>query len=153
MRSLMPLGRRALEPVSLIPREMFDLFDRFFGETPEREVGREVLEWVPRVDVEDGEKAVLVRVDLPGVGPAAVELSVADGMLLVKGERKEEREADDKTFHRKERFIERFFRSLPLPTGADPEKIAASSANGVITIMIPRKPELEPRRIDIRKEG
>lgn len=151
MRSLVPFARGL--GFGLMPREMVEFFDRFMSELPEEELRPNGIEWAPRVDVETVEKGWQVSVDLPGVDPKAVEVSIEDDLLTVKGERKEEKEVEEKNFHRKERFIGRFFRSIPLPKGADPEKISATSRNGVLSILVPRKTDLEPRRIEIKPEA
>lgn len=152
MRSLIPFGRGVLEPFGLLRGEMAELFERLMAEVPEEEMRRAGIDWAPRVDVEEGPKGLLVRVDLPGVEPGNVELSVADGMLVIKGERKEESEKAERNVHRKERFVGRFYRAIPLPAGADPEKITATSSHGVISVSVPLRPEREPRRIDVAPE-
>jgi HSP20 family protein len=147
MRSLVPLRRE----LGLLPRELAGLFGRLFADVPEFEVYPEEG-WLPRADMEESEKGTLVKIDLPGVDPKEVEVTVADGMLVIKGERKEEREAEEKDVYRRERVLGRFFRTLPLPRGADVARISAVSNRGVLTITIPRKPELEPRHIEVLVE-
>lgn len=149
MRSLIPMKRGVLEPFGLFPREMVEWLDRMFGEVPE-EWTRPGLDWAPRVDVEEGDKALVVKADLPGIDPKEVEVTVEDGMLLIRGEKKEEKEIEEKNLRRKERFVGKFFRSIPLPRDADPAKISATSHHGVLTITVPHNPEMEPKRIDVR---
>ena len=105
--------------------------------------------WAPRVDVEETEKEILVKADLPGIDPKAVEISIQDNVLTVRGEKKEEKEEKKKNYHRVERFTGSFHRAIPLPPGADAEKMAATSTNGVVTITVPKKPEAQPRKITV----
>ena len=153
MRGLIPFRRGMLEPISMMPREMADLLSRLFGEMPEEEPDemiRPLVEWAPRVDVEQTEKALLVKVDLPGVDPKDVVVSVEDGMLIIKGEKKEEKTIEEKNLRRKERFIGRFFRSLPLPKGVEVDKITARSSHGVLTLEAPILSAALPKRIDVQ---
>jgi HSP20 family protein len=131
---------------------MADWFGRFFGELPEEGLLAEEG-WVPTLDMEETDKGLLVKVDLPGVNPDEVEVSVDDGMLVIKGERKEEKETEEKNVHRRERRIGRFYRSVGLPRGVDVDKITATSKCGVMSIMVPRRPDLEPRRIAVKTEA
>jgi HSP20 family protein len=131
-------------------KEMEDVMDRFFGEAGS---GRAMRTWAPRVDVEETDREILVKADLPGVDPKAVEISVENGVLTVRGERKEEREERKKNYHRVERFAGSFYRVIPLPPGADPEKVTATSTNGVVTVSIPKKPEAQPKKITVTPKG
>ena len=150
MRRLVPFGRE-IPAVGMLGRGMADLFGDLFGEEPETVLSNEV--WIPRVDVEETEKGLVVRADLPGVDPKDVKVSVEDGMLVFSGEKVTEKEVNEKNLRRRERMIGKFYRALSLPRGADLDRIEASSNRGVMTITIPRKPELEPRRIEVKPES
>jgi HSP20 family protein len=150
MRGLIP-WRRNREVVWPLAREMEDVMERFFGFTPAEEFPV-FREWAPRVDVEETEKEIFVKLDLPGVEAKDVELTVENGNLFVRGERKEEREEHKKNYHRVERTMGKFFRTVPLPAGADLEKVGAASAKGVITVTIPKKAEVLPRKVTVRPE-
>jgi HSP20 family protein len=128
-------------------QEMEDLMHRFFGE--EWGEGKGVKAWAPRVDMEESDKEIVVKADLPGVDPKAVEITVEGGVLTVRGERKEEKEEKKKNYHRVERFTGSFCRSITLPPGADAEKVTATSTNGVVTITIPKTPEAQPKKISV----
>jgi HSP20 family protein len=149
MKSLIPWRRTTglLEPFRL---EMEDLFERFFG--LEEGGNGSAKAWAPRVDVEETDKEILVKADLPGVDPKDVDIAVAEGALVLKGEKKEVKEEKKKNYHRVERFAGQFYREIPLPAGTDAEKISAASAKGVITVTIPKKPEAQPKKIAVKAQ-
>ena len=106
--------------------------------------------WQPRVDVSETDEAFEVKVDLPGIKPEDVDISVTNDRLTIQGERKEEKETKDKTVHRVERSYGSFYRSIALPIGTDAERVSADSDNGVITISVPKGPEAKARRIAVK---
>jgi len=126
---------------------MDEMFRRLLGEPLDSD--GKVPAWTPRIDVEETDKEILVKADLPGVDPKDVDVSVHDDTLFLKGEKKEEHEEKKKNYHRVERFEGSFYRAIPLPAGTDPDKVLASSAKGVVTVTIPKKPELLPRKITV----
>jgi HSP20 family protein len=145
-----------MAPLGAFRPDLAELFRALFDGAPalppaERE------EWVPRVDVEGTEKGLLVTVDLPGIDPREVEVSVDDGVLVIRGEKKvekkEDKEEKEGTLHLRERTIGKFYRAMKLPREIDPEKISAISNHGVLTLTLPYKPEVKPRKIDVHLEG
>jgi len=134
-------------------REMENMMEKFFGDETGNGKFTVAKAWSPRVDVEETEKEILIKADLPGVEPKAVEITVQDGVLLVRGEKREEKEERKKNYHCVERFTGSFYRAIALPPGADVEKVSATSVNGVISISIPKKPEAQPKKITIAPKG
>jgi HSP20 family protein len=150
MKSLIPWSRSTglLQPLR---QEMDELFQRFFSLAPGN--GSAALEtWAPSVDVEESEKEIVVKADLPGVDPKDIDISIVDGSLVLKGEKKQEKEEKKKNYHRVERFYGQFFREIPLPAGADADKVVASSTKGVISVTIPKKPEAQPKKIAVKAQ-
>ena len=150
MRSLIPWRRRDFPMLEPFRQEMETMFHRFFE--PLEEVGVELRPWAPRVDVEETEKEIVVKADLPGVDPKDVEISVFDGSLVVKGEKKETKEEKKTNYHRVERFMGQFYREIPLPAGTDKEKITATTSKGVVTVTIPKAPQAQPKKIAVKAQ-
>lgn len=148
MKSLIPWSRTT-SLMNPFRQEMEDVFQRFFGPLSTNG-GEYAIGWLPRVDVEESEKEIVVKADLPGVDPKDIEISVLDGSLILKGEKKSEKEEKKKNFHRVERFVGQFYREIPLPPGADAERIAATSAKGVVSVTIPKKAEAQPKKIAVQ---
>lgn len=139
-------GFGMLEPFR---KEMEGVMEKFFGEDAGNGKASLVKTWAPRVDVEETDKEIVVKADLPGVDPKAIEISVENGILTVRGEKKEEKEEKNKNYHRVERFAGSFSRAIALPPGADAEKVSATSTNGVVTITVPKKLGAQPKKITV----
>ncbi|HMO35500.1 MAG TPA: Hsp20/alpha crystallin family protein [Gemmatales bacterium] len=149
--NLLPWRRDSqVSPFQQFHREMDQLMQRFFGDADLETTSKQMASWTPRVDVEEDDKQYLVKVDLPGVDPKEVDISVHENALVIRGQRKEEKEEKKKNYHRVERFTGEFYREIALPRGIDAEKIQAKSANGVISITIPKKAESQPKRVAIQ---
>jgi HSP20 family protein len=120
------------------------LFDGVFGS---REVAP-VADWTPRVDTLVKDDKIVVRADVPGVDPKAVEISLEGNVLTISGERKAE---DEKADYR-EVYYGRFERRVRVPNGTDPEKIAAKYTNGVLEVTVPL-PKPVTRKVPVQVTG
>ncbi len=98
----------------------------------------------PRVDIAETDGAFEISAELPGIDEKDVDVSVADGVLTIQGEKKAEHEKKEKDYHQIERSYGSFQRSLTLPSTIDIEKIAASFDNGVLKIELPKTEEAKP---------
>ncbi len=133
-----------------IQNELNRLFGRTYGGAEGGGTGSTGT-WVPPLDVyESGDKYV-VAVELPGIDPADVEVSVEDSTLTVKGQRDFfYKDATDDSFRRIERRYGQFTRTLTLPATADVEKVDAKFDKGVLTIEVPKREEAKPRKITVK---
>ena len=104
----------------------------------------------PSIDVAEGENEFTVTCDLPGVDLKDIELSIANNILTLKGEKKEEKTAKDSKVYRKETWAGSFQRTLNLPNTVDPGKIEAVMKNGVLSITLPKKEEVKPKQITVK---
>lgn len=93
---------------------------------------------IPKLDIAETDNAYEVTADLPGVEEKDVDVSVAEGVLRIKGERKSEKEEKKKSYHRIERSFGRFERAIALPEGVDQDKIAATFKQGVLHVSLPK---------------
>jgi HSP20 family protein len=109
--------------------------------------------WVPPLDIFETEDRFVVSVDLPGVDPKQVDVSVEDSTLTIRGERGFTSEADEDSCHRVERRYGSFVRSLSLPQTADAARIEASFDKGVLTIEVPKAEQAKPRKIQVKAKA
>ncbi|MGO7163733.1 Hsp20/alpha crystallin family protein [Rhizobium johnstonii] len=112
------------------------IFDRAFGRMPAA-FSRGML----AVDLVESEKAFELSAELPGVDAKDLDVTLADGVLTIKGEKNETKEEKEKDYYLSERHYGSFHRSLELPRGVDSEKIEANFSNGVLKVSLPKTPE------------
>jgi HSP20 family protein len=128
--------------------------DSVFGRSPAQQQRDDpwftMGEWSPSVDIIEDEKEYLIKAELPEVKKEDVTVTVENGVLLIKGERKMEREESKKTFHRVERSYGSFLRSFAVPEDADSEKIDAEFKNGVLCIHLTKSEKAKPKQIDVK---
>ena len=129
-----------------LQRDVDDLMTRPDG----RAGGR--LGAVPAMDARRTDDGVVVELDVPGLGPGDVEVTVQDGVLIISGERGSP-VGDDAEWLLRERPLGAFERRISLGDGIDPDAITAETADGVLTISIPNPPEERPRRIEVTSRG
>ena len=134
-------------------REMDELFDQMMGETGEgiSRLGA-IRTFSPALDVLNCGKEVLVRADLPGLEQKDIAVELQDGTLTVRGERKDEHEGHEDTYHWTERWEGRFARTIALPAGVQADKIAAEFKNGVLEIHIPKDDKASSKKIEVKGE-
>ncbi len=120
--------------------------DRFFSAAPAVERA-----WNPAFDITEDAGKILLEADLPGLDQQAVDIQVEENVLTVKGERKLSRSKDEsgELYRRYERVSGNFERTFRVPPTVDAEKISASMKDGVLTLLLPKKPEALPRQIKI----
>ena len=131
--------------------EISQVFDRFFNDSQTDADGSAVVtaQWVPRVDIKEEAERFVIYADLPGIDPQEIEIQMDKGILSIKGERKSESTTETERFSRVERRYGSFHRRFALPDSADPEGITANGRDGVLEIVIPKRPETTPRRIQV----
>jgi HSP20 family protein len=125
--------------------------NRLFGTARENDSSSATATWVPPVDIHEFADRFELCVDLPGVEPSTVELTLDGGVLTLSGERaKSQRQIEGELQGtRIERAQGHFHRRFLLPDTVDGEKVNASGSNGVLTVTIPKQAKAMPRRIQI----
>jgi HSP20 family protein len=143
---LSPFAGSGFPPLFGLRREIDRLFDTAFtGESSSTST-----RWAPAVDIREDNKQIALDVELPGIKPENVEISVENGVLTISGEKRVERkEGEEGRYHVVERSYGSFMRSFQLPQGIDENQINADFHEGVLTIRIPKAALPQPRKIQI----
>ena len=132
-------------PADLFDRQVDRLFGDFFGGRLARSEA-----FVPRLDVTADENRIVVAAELPGMDQKDLEVSLDHGRLTISGEKKDERDEKDKSYHVVERSYGRFSRTVELGDAVDVKKAAATYKDGILTVTVPKSEAAKPRKIDIQ---
>jgi HSP20 family protein len=139
-------------------RELDDLFNqysRLLGRSlPAAEAdstaGRAAAAWRPVANISETANEYLIRAELPEVDKKDIDVSVHEGVITIRGERKLEKKSEDEKLHRVESFYGSFARSFALPADVDQAKITAESRDGVLTVRLPKAEVAKPKAIEVQ---
>ena len=112
--------------------------------------GDSAMHWAPAVDIRETDDALLVQAELPGVDKKDVKVEVHDGVLTLSGERRYEKDVEEKNVHRVERAYGSFSRSFSLPTNIDSEHVEAEMKDGVLEVRLHKRESAKPKSIEVR---
>ena len=136
--------RRVESPFDGLWPEMDQWLNRLFPDAR-----RGGLAFEPSLDVEDDEKEVRIRVEIPGVGAKDLHVEVHDRVLTIRGEKKDEHERKDNGRHWSERTYGSFARTVALPSYVEADKAKADYKDGVLTVALPKTEQAKPKQIKI----
>ena len=141
---------RNLEPVGTfdwLQRQINDLFD--FPRFPETQ-GLFDRRISPAIDVIEHPDRFTVECDLPGIDQKDIDISIASGVLTIKGEKKSEQRSETRKVYKKETWEGNFQRTISLPSVVDADRVEASFSNGVLKIQLPKREEAKAKRIELK---
>ena len=150
--------RDVANPFSALKAEVDSLFDSFIGGLPAfsgmfGSSGGRGFALTPHMDVTETDNEIVVEAELPGIDEKEVSLSLQDGVLTIRGEKKHERDEEKENYRMMERRYGSFQRSFAVPDGVDTDKIEAHFKNGVLTITLPKTVQAQKneKKIAIQK--
>ena len=152
VKTLLPSARVSNRPW----RSPFDnLFDAFFSDDSRMPVltgNGGTFTFTPRIDVKEDDVSYEISAELPGLEEKDIEISIADGSLVLRGEKTSDSEEKEGKYFRQERIYGRFERAFHLPDGVEAEKIEAKFKNGILAITLPKKEEAKKvvRQVEVK---
>jgi HSP20 family protein len=141
-------------PFSLLHEDMNSLIDNFFRGFDIEPFGRRYTSFTPDVEVSESDKEIKISAELPGLDEKDIDVSLTNGTLTIRGEKKEAKESNEKGYHMKERSYGSFKRSIPLYSEIETDKVDAHFKKGVLSITLPKsaKEIEEKKKIKVKVE-
>lgn len=121
-------------------QEMEQRFEDLFGRTGE---------WMPAVDVVEKDDKFEIKAELPGLKEDEIDVSMTDNTITIRGEKKTDCEVKEEDYFQSECFYGSFYRTIPLPSNIDKEKIEADYKSGILEISVPKTAETKPKKITV----
>jgi len=145
VQSRVPAVRES-NPFTVLQQEIDRLFDGFSTSF----AARASKDLAPTMDIAETDKDIEITVELPGLQEKDVQLNLADNILTIRGEKKNEREETKKDYHLVERSYGSFLRTVELPAGVNPDEIKAEMAKGVLKIAVTKPSPVQTKKIDVK---
>jgi HSP20 family protein len=111
------------------------------------------ITFAPAFDVKETKDAYLFKADVPGIQDKDLEVTVTGNRLTIGGKRDHEKEEKNERYYAYERSYGSFTRSFTLPDGADLDQLSARLEAGVLNVIVPKKPEVQPKKIAVKTEA
>ncbi len=145
---------RRSTPGSITREEPFRLFREMFGFDPFQQmttwpISREMT-FTPEFEVKETKAGYVFKADLPGVREQDIDITVTGSRLTIAGKREEEKEQQGDTYYTMERSYGSFSRSFTMPEGADMDNLQAELKSGVLSIHVPKRPEVQSKKIALK---
>jgi HSP20 family protein len=143
-------------PATSLRGELDRLFEDFFGDGFGSPISPSLIatkDFAPVMDLKERDDAYVAELEMPGMKAEDFKVEVLEGVLSIRGERKQEKEEKTKRWHRTERLYGSFERRVALPNLVDAEKVDASYKDGVLTVTVPKAPGAKPKTIQVRVQG
>lgn len=132
-----------------IQERMNQIFEDALARSRGRDEGLRTGMWTPAVDIYEKNDAVVVKAELPGVEKDQISVEVKDGILMLRGERKFERDVKEESYHRIERSYGTFLRSFSLPVSVDQDHVKATFRDGVLEVELPKREQAKPKQVKV----
>jgi len=144
-----------INDITNLSQRMDRVFEELMGRSLRRLADEDRLRgsWSPAVNILEKKDAIVITADLPGLKAEEVEITVDNGVLTIRGERRLEEAADGETYHRVERVYGMFERTFTLPNSVDVNRIDAKFRNGEMVITLPKREESKPRAVKVAIES
>ncbi len=128
--------------------EMDLFFNEFLDPTPDR-IEEHAFSWKPLVDIAETKDEIIIKAEIPGIKKEDIKVVLQDNVLILKGEKQEDKQEKEKRSYRTERFYGSFERSFSLPISVQVDKVKADYKEGVLTISLPKVEEEKPKEVSV----